>query len=180
MKNNFFHTIILPINPIELQKTNYDCGPASLQFVLNILQKDTEKHIIAEIARTSKEGGTNPKGLEAVLRAFNIRYEIAHPGSIELLEKKIRELNLCIVNYQAWARGGSEMKYLNAGHYSIVFGYNKTHFFVADPSKYPTPKSPTSGFRTIRKDLFIKRWRDEEENGTQTDRFMLSIPLFQN
>ena len=62
-----------------------------MQFVLNILQKDTEKHLIAEIARTSKEGGTNPKGLEAVLRAFNIRYEIAHPGSIELLEKKIRD-----------------------------------------------------------------------------------------
>jgi hypothetical protein len=114
-----------------------------------------------------------------VLKRLRIQHVVHPHATIALIEDCIHKLNLCVVDYQAWGKSGREFKTLEAGHYSVIFGFNRTHFFVADPAKRHTRKRATWGFRLIQKDLFRKRWADREATGEKTWHWMIAVPLVQ-
>ncbi len=172
------HTVILPIHR-HIQSTPYSCGPASLKVVLDTLGLTVDEHTLMAICGTTAIKGTQPAGLSRALDHLNVHHEIHERGEVSLIETKIRNLHYCIVDYQAWGRRGSDFRNLKSGHYSVIFGFDRTHFFFADPAKKPTGNRKTWGVRTIRQDLFDSRWKDREPCGKFTHRWMMSIPLSQ-
>ncbi len=178
MAYSYYHTIILPVRR-NIQDTNYDCGPASLKIVLETLGRSINEESLMKICKTKPQIGTNPSMLSEVLKKLEIEHKIYLHATIELIEEKIRELNFCVINYQAWGENGEQYKNLETGHYSVVFGFNKNHLFVADPSKKHTNKQSEWGFRTIHKKLLNERWEDKIPEGPYTFHWMMKIPLVQ-
>lgn len=129
------------------------------------------------LGRTSPEEGTSPQHLLDTLSYLGIPYHTCHGENVTHIEEEIRKLRLVLVDYQSWGKSGEEYANLDTGHYSVVFGYSKTHLYIADPSKTKTPAHDTWGFRTIKKELFGERWIDKESDGTVHKQFMISVPL---
>ena len=169
-----YHTVILPVRR-NLQDTKYDCGPASLKIILETMGHHPSEETLMRIAGTTPEQGTHPTALHETLMTLGVRSHVHAHASVELVEEELRRCRLNVVDYQAWGDNGRDFQTLNTGHYSVIFGYTRTHFFVADPSKRGTP---LPGFRTIRKDLFVKRWADQGEDGP-TRHWLLTVPLVQ-
>lgn len=158
MPYSHYPTVLLPIRR-NIQDTPYDCGPAVLTIVLETLGRDISEKTFMRLASTDSASGTEPPMLSNALKKLGVRHKIYPRGSIELIEQSINALCLCIVNYQAWARGGTMLAKLQSGHYSVIFGLNSTHFFLADPWKKKKPQATEGGFRTIKKTLLLKRWK---------------------
>lgn len=196
MPYSHYPTILLPVRR-NIQDTPYDCGPAALKIILETLGIDVSEKTFMRLALTSASSGTEPPMLSRALKKLGVRHDIYPHGSIALIEQRINELCLCIVNYQAWANGGSTLSKLQNGHYSVIFGLNKTHFFLSDPSKKKTPHAAEWGFRTIKKSLLFKRWKykpdtrkkvlllkqrkynlDKKEENT-VFRWLITVPLAQ-
>lgn len=174
----YYPKIILPVRR-NLQDTTYDCGPACLKIILETLGIHLSEQRLMKLCRTTPNEGTNPQNMINLLKKLKIAFEVIDHADIDLIEEKIRNLNLCIVDYQAWGDGGSEYRGLDTGHYSVVFGYNKTHFWIADPAKHRTEDHKKWGTRKMRKDFFSEHWADKEEQGTQTYRWMIAVSLAQ-
>lgn len=174
----YYSKVILPIRK-NLQDNSYDCGPASLKIIMETLGIPIDEERLMKICQTSAEKGTQPNQLIAALKKFKIKHEVIEHASLELLERKIRGLNLCLVDFQAWGDGGADYKGLNTGHYSVVFGFNRTHIWLADPAKHKTKDYKKWGARKMRKDMFLERWLDKEDNGARTYRWMITVPLHQ-
>jgi len=171
MKNKQFEYVILPAI-YHKQSTKYTCGPASLFIALkSILNKiNISEKQLAKICRTTPEEGTSPKKMVGALKKLKIKYQVFEHGTIPLLENKLLNLNLCLVNYQAWNCSAKNLADLDAGHYAVMFGFNKKNFYISDPLE---------GFITKRKDLFEKRWQDKENDNTKTHHWMIAVPIKQ-
>ena len=178
MSHSLYPTVILPVRR-NLQDTHYDCGPASLAIILETLGRHYTEETLMKWGHTTPQDGTTPEMLDHILNKIEVRHEIFPHASIGLVEQEIRNFNLCLIDYQAWADGGSEIEEVESGHYSVIFGFNETHFYLADPAKRHTKVDKEWGFRTIGKDLFAKRWYEQEENGEKTYHWMMSVPLVQ-
>lgn len=174
----YYPKIVLPVRR-NLQDTSYDCGPASLKIILETLGVHVDEERLMKMGKTTPEEGTPPDKLIAILKEFGVKHEVIDHANLELIEQKIREINLLLVDYQSWGDGGSDYKGLNTGHYSVVFGFNKTHLWIADPAKHKTQDYKKWGARKMRKDMFLERWQDREEGGTKTYRWMIAVPLCQ-
>lgn len=175
----YYPKIILPVKR-NLQDTPYDCGPASLKIILETLGIHISEERLMKLCKSTPEKGTSPEAMIDLFKKLKITFEVIEHATIELIEEKIRNLNLCIVDYQAWGDGGSEYRGLNTGHYSVVFGYNKTHLWIADPAKHRTGDYKKWGTRKMRKDFFAEHWMDKEGTETQTYRWMIAVPLVQS
>jgi hypothetical protein len=119
--------------------------------------------------------------MTTALGALGIRHEVIASATVALLEERLRALELCIVNYQAWGRRGRDYHLARAGHYSVAYGFDGTHLLIADPAKGKTGLAPPPswGVRSMRKDLFERRWHDIGTDGTVYRRWMLCVPLAQ-
>lgn len=180
MPLTYYTKVVLPVRK-NLQDVSYDCGPASLLIILSTLGiQITEKELMRR-CKTNFRDGTTPEDMIAAFKEMKIAYQEYHPASIRLLQEQIRTLHLCMVDYQAWGDSGSQYKGLDTGHYSVVFGYNKTHLWIADPAKHKTKKQKKKnwGARKVRKDVFNKHWADKETDGTKTSKWMVAVPLVQ-
>ena len=175
----YYSKIILPIRK-NLQDTVYDCGPASLKIIMETLGIFIDEEKLMRICKTTPEWGTEPENIIEALKKFGIKHEVLDHASIDLVEKKIRRLNLCLVDFQAWAGGGADYKGLTSGHYSVIFGFNKTHVWIADPAKHRTEDYKKWGARKMRKDIFLDHWLDKKLDGTKTYRWMIAVPLCQH
>ncbi len=178
MLHTSFESVILPVKR-NLQDEKYDCGPASLKIILDTLGKEIDEEKLMEMGKTTPEDGTTPKALITTLNKLKVAHTVFERSSVTIVESAITNLNLCLIDYQSWGDNGKEYEKLETGHYSVIFGFNKTHFYIADPAKRHTEKCDEWGFRTIRKDLFEKHWKDVESNGKKTFHWMMSVPLFQ-
>ncbi|MCJ7792694.1 MAG: cysteine peptidase family C39 domain-containing protein [Candidatus Marinimicrobia bacterium] len=174
----YYPKVILPIRR-NLQDTTYDCGPASLKIILETLGVHLDEKKLIKMGKTTPKEGTRPEALIKTLKELGLRHKLIEHANLEILVKAIRHLNLCLVDYQAWGDSGEEFKGLETGHYSVVFGFNKTHLWIADPAKHHPKKQKKWGVRKVRKDLFGQRWADKEVDGTKTHRWMVAIPIVQ-
>ncbi len=178
MPLSYYTKVVLPVRR-NLQDVPYDCGPASLKIILETLGIHLSEKELMRMCGTNFEDGTSPSEMVTALKNLHIQHEVIHPGSLNILESKVRELNLCLVDYQAWGDGGGQYMGLGTGHYSVVFGFNQTHIWLADPAKHHTEKQQKWGARCVRKDIFLKHWSDKEGNGRIVKRWMVAVPLVQ-
>lgn len=171
-------SVVLPVQR-WLQLHPHSCGPASLKIVLDSLGIEHEEEHLASLCGTRPATGTQPDGLRRGLRALGVRHEVVEPADLTEIEARIGRSEYCIVDYQAWGRRGSDYRDLLTGHYSVVFGVDRTHLMLADPAKKPPGDAPGWGMRAMRKDLFHGRWRDRGPGGLRTHRWMMCIPAVQ-
>lgn len=174
-----YHKVLLPVR-LNLQDTVYDCGPASLKIILETLGLPLSEERLMRMGKTTPEKGTSPENLMRTLDDLGVKYEVFERANLEIMEEKINDLNLCLIDYQGWGEGGSDFEDLRTGHYSVVFGYSRHHLYVADPAKHHLKKQEKWGARRIRKDIFYKHWADKEEPGAEeVVRWMVTVPLTQ-
>lgn len=180
MAFSFYSKVILPIKP-NLQDTNYDCGAASLEIILQSLGRHVSEERLVELTHTNTEG-TQPENLVTALIKLGVRHEVIPEGNLELIEEKIKLLNLCLVEFQISGANPREYKNLEAGHYSVIFGYDKSCFWVADPASHRELEHPhrfRAGIRKIEKEIFKKRWIDIETSNVIHKHWMIAVPLTQ-
>lgn len=173
-----YHSVVLPVD-FTVQQTDHTCGPACLKIVLRSLGLEgVKENILAKLCQTTEQHGTDPNKMAPTLRAFGVRCrEVRHGGSVEDIENELDNFRLCIVEYRAWGQGGTDIN--NGIHYSVIFGYDRTHFFMADPYKGEHSKSKRYAFRTIRKDLFQKRWWARDSHGKKIHHWYIAVSLKQ-
>lgn len=174
--HNIYPIVILPIFR-HLQEREYTCGPASLRIILETLRMHdrypTEEEL-AELCGTNEKNGTDPDMMVHVLKHLGIRHDVFEDTTVANIEKHIRSFELCLVDFQAWDDGSRD------GHYSVIFGFDETHLFVADPYRKRGIKHRAWGFRRIRKDLFDIRWHGRHSDARRVNRWLVSVPFVQS
>ncbi|HJX05934.1 MAG TPA: cysteine peptidase family C39 domain-containing protein [Candidatus Nanoarchaeia archaeon] len=139
------------------QSTTYSCGPASLKIIFKSYgDKFSEKKLIQETNTSPKEGMFQEECMDFCKEhgySYFCKYNSCLRDLLRLLQKGFPVLVL----YQAW--GG--------GHYSIIYGFKNNRFLLSDPAK-------DGGYRTIRKDLFLKRWW-HEDYGKKRHRWLMVV-----
>ncbi|MDD5290309.1 MAG: cysteine peptidase family C39 domain-containing protein [Patescibacteria group bacterium] len=169
-----YHTIILPAR-LSVQKRSYDCGPVSLKIILETLGQKTDEKKLMKLCQAEPKYGSQQINLSRALKKLNIKHEVFENANLKLLEQKIRHFNLCLVEYQTRGKSGKDYRELLVAHFSVIFGFDETHYYLADPDKY---KGGQKGFRTIRKDIFLKNWIGiKNKQGDVLRRGMIAVPL---
>lgn len=170
---HIYPSVVLPVHR-HLQNEEYTCGPASIRIVLETLggrdrlPSETE---IAEICLTNKKTGTDPDRMVSALEQLGVRHFVPESATLGTIEKYLRRFHLCLVDYQSHDDGSGD------GHYSVIFGFDETHFLIADPYKKKGVRGKEWGFRKIRKDLFEKRWHARHSDGVRALHWMVVVPL---
>src|SRR3989338_8353014 len=177
MKYTYFHTVILPIQSY-VQNTAYTCGVAILRDILKTRGVHLSEKEVAKMSQTDEVRGTSPDALLETLDSYGVPYTVYKKATTALAEETIRLGHVCLVPYQAWPTHLSKIPDLEGGHWSIIFGFNKTHFFLADPAKHKLKTDHILGFRTIDKKRFQKNWIDKSYDDKVYTRWMVSVPLF--
>ncbi len=126
------------------QRAEYTCGPASLQIALSYFGDGFSQQDLARFTNVTKEYGTLEKTLVWAARRLGYCVRCEDNATLGKIHKAINDCTPVIVLFKSWT----------TVHYSVVVGYTKTHLILADPYK-------RSVMRTIRKDLFINRWKGE-------------------
>lgn len=98
---NYYPKVILPIIR-NLQDTHYSCGASSLKMILDTLGIIMHEHEIMKLTNTTPELGASTESIQNLLNKLNVKFNVIEDMSIEILVDKIRDLNLCLVCYQAW------------------------------------------------------------------------------
>ncbi|MEK7599381.1 MAG: cysteine peptidase family C39 domain-containing protein, partial [Patescibacteria group bacterium] len=82
MPYDFYQNVILPVQR-NLQDVKYDCGPASLEIILETLGRNVSEKTLMRIARTTPEG-TSPENIAHTFRKLKIKHQIIPRGSTAL------------------------------------------------------------------------------------------------
>jgi len=170
---NVYPSVILPIHR-HLQHAEYTCGPASIRIIVETLNgRETlpSEAEIAELCLTNEKTGTDPDMMIQTLKHLDVPYCVPKLPTLDTIEECIRQFKLCLVDYQSHDDGSAD------GHYSVIFGFDTTHFFIADPYKKKGMRNKEWGFRSIRKDLFEKRWHARHIDGVRAVHWMIAVPF---
>ncbi len=178
MGYNYFHTVILPLQSY-VQETLYTCGAAVLRDVFKTRGVRLSEQDAVHIVDTQPDRGTPPDALLDALDSYGLPYKVYTRATVVQVEESIRAGNICLVVYQAWPASSSTLQDLNGGHWSIIFGFNKTHLFLADPAKHKMKVQRRLGFRTIEKKRFEKFWVDKAWNKKIYVHWMVTVPVFE-
>ncbi|MCK4947465.1 MAG: C39 family peptidase [Candidatus Aureabacteria bacterium] len=136
------HAVVIPRYK---QRTDYDCGPASLKMVLAHYGKKVSDVRLRKLCKTSKGYGTGSTAMIKTARKLGFSVGHKNNAKIDDLKKNTLLHHPVIIHYVAW--GG--------GHYSVVIGVSKKHILLADPSKKGV-------VRTVNRSRFLKYWVDEK------------------
>ena len=148
---------VLQIGTIR-QPNNYVCGPATLKLVFDFFGKKISLDEIIFVAKSTFEGGTSPKNLIKTARKFGFKTLQKSNATITDIEKQIEKQFPVIIVYQAWGDG----------HYSVIYGFNKTYFFISDPAF-------EKGYRKIKKEVLVNSWHDFDMHGKPFNQWMMVI-----
>ncbi len=110
------HAVILPDFPRSVQLDGYSCGAKSVYTILRYYNKCCTSQSVERELRTTWEG-TSINNIKTVLKRHGLKY------------RRIRNLKsaidgghpVLISTHKSW-------------HYSVVFGYSSSYFFVMNPS----------------------------------------------
>src|SRR5262245_21856362 len=134
MRRPAHQTIILPVVR-HLQEESWSCGTAALKIVLDSVGRPARERELINLCGAAPHHGTPPWAMATGLERLGVSHEVVDSATIDVIEQRIRSLQLCIVDYQSWGRRGRDYQRGRTGHYSVVFGYDPTHLLLADPAK---------------------------------------------
>lgn len=134
--------------PFIKQKTDYFCGPASLQMIFNYHRMNIDQEKLAEIMKTKEKVGTKKRRMIEAVKKHGFHFCAKNNSKItdieELLENKIP----VIVNFIEPSDEES--------HYAVIIGMNNDEVVFSDPWN-------GNDFRIDKKE-FLKRWYGFEDN----------------
>jgi predicted double-glycine peptidase len=130
------------------------CGPAAIKIYTDFLNMSTLKSPIGEERITSKykvsgERGASPVGMLKMAKRLGFNAYEKQNFTEEEVKATIKSGYPIIVNYQADPQPGE-------GHYSVLFGYSDTDFYLSDPSE-------DEGYVVTRIDEFMAKWYELED-----------------
>ena len=110
------HAVILADFPRSIQLDGYSCGAKSVYAILRYYSKRCYPLSVEQELHTTYEG-TSISNIKRVIKRHGLKY------------RKIRNLKSAIDK-------GYPVLVSTHGHwhYSVVYGYSKTHYFVMNPS----------------------------------------------
>lgn len=141
--------------PDVRQSTNYSCGSAAFQAVLNYWGgEDLREGVLTGKLNTTPQSGTSPDDIVRVAHEIGLEAEIKENLTLGDLEASIEADVPVIVPAQAW-RGGSTpwADDWEAGHYMVVIGLDEKNVYLEDPSMLGS-----KGY--IPRQEFLERWHD--------------------
>lgn len=165
--------LVLPVKPV-IQPNSYECGVACTQTILRTLGIKSNRLSLKRALGTTRADGTNPKKIKEVLKSFGLKLKERSGASVKDVERELSRGRLCLVAYQAW---GAEKYFetLQSGHYSVIFGLEDGYLWLADPVIKGKRVRYRRGVRKIKRELFEKRWKDEDANRVVYDHWYLAI-----
>lgn len=155
----------------EMQTTNYSCGAACSAIILRYYGYVGKEEKLIKSLNVDPKSGVDPKTIVDFFRRKKFKIKQKYEASLEDIESYIDKSWLIIVAYQDHAFRPSEIDYassLDNGHYAVINGYDNDKIWFVDPSTSKPNKS-------IKKEEFLKRWRDIDVNFKIYHRWMIAI-----
>ncbi len=124
------------------------CGPACLKMVLSAYGINKSENHLAELTKTSRKTGCWEKDIVKTAKRFGLNGYVKQNSSIKELKRLVKKGIPVIVDWFSPEE---------AGHYSVVVGFEKNKILLADPH-----------FGKIKKhkiDWFEERWFDMPFDG---------------
>ena len=173
MKGDKGSILILPVKPV-IQANGYECGVACVQTILGTRGIKSNRLSLKGRLHTTKGYGTLPTKIREVLTLYGFKIKEKFEANLGDIESELGKGRLCLVAYQAW---GAEKYYekLQSGHYSVIFGIEKDYLWLADSFVKGKRVRYRPGVRKIKKELFEKRWRDEDGRQKLYERWYLAV-----
>jgi len=119
------------------------CGPACLKMVLSAYGINKSERYLAKTTKSSRTGGCYEKDMIKAAEEFNLTGYVKQKSSIKELKQLIKRGIPAIVDWFSPEE---------AGHYSVVVGFERNKIILADPH-----------FGQLKKhkiDWFEERWFD--------------------
>jgi len=164
---------VLPVRPVT-QLNGYECGLACVQSLMVYGGGRMARKTLKMALGTNKNEGTLPRKIKEVLRNNGVPFVEKFGANLEDLEKQVKKGRLCLVAYQAWG-AKKYFETCQSGHYSVVFGFEKDFLWLMDPNVRGGRIRYRKGVRKIKKDVFEKRWVDEDARKKIYDHWYLAI-----
>ncbi len=111
--------------PYNHQKTDYTCGPASIEMVLKFFGFKESEIRLAHEAHTKKKTGTGHEQMINLVRKHGFYCYIQKDSNIHTIKHFITRGFPAIINFKNPTD--------NDGHYAVVVGYSKGKIILNDP-----------------------------------------------
>lgn len=129
--------------PYRKQRTDYFCGPTTVQMILGAYGIKATQKQLAGLMETSPTSGTRRRALAKPLRAHGLRVHTKIHSSIDEMKRLLRDGWSVIVNYIE--------KEEDISHFAVVTAITPSHIVMQDPWHGPDYHLP--------RHEFISRWR---------------------
>src|SRR6185436_19062514 len=123
----------LKIKPFQETLNKGYCGPAVLKMVLEYYGIERSEKELAQLAGTTKNGGTDDKAIARVLKKFGLKTKVKDKASFSDIKKYLDKDFPVIVDWFTRGRHDYPDSVVADGHYSIVIGLDKKFIYLQDP-----------------------------------------------
>ncbi len=100
------------------------CGPASLKMVIFAYNINKSENYLAKLTNTSRKKGCKEENIIKAAKFLGFKGFVKEKSSIKEIRKLVSKDIPVIVNWFSPEE---------AGHYSVVVGFDKQNIFLADP-----------------------------------------------
>jgi ABC-type bacteriocin/lantibiotic exporter with double-glycine peptidase domain len=146
------------------QAYEWNCGSTSLNMILAYFGHDVGEGEIIKAAHVSKETGAPIEGLKKVSKKYGLKFKEGH-FTINDLKKHIDNGWPTLLMIQAWKEDHNPDWNLewDAGHYTVVIGYDDKEIFFADPINVKRTKLTNSEL--------MSRWHGWDDEGKKINKW---------
>lgn len=153
------NAVLLNVGEYRQQK-KWACGPGALKIVLDFFGRELSEKELIKLCGANNKIGTTPDGLCAAFQSLGYRTFQQMNASIADIESFLMAGLPVIVAYQSlddkpYGTVPDPNEDKRYGHYAVIMGANKTHFFLSNPEK-------DAAYDPIHKSVFLKSWWDKD------------------
>jgi len=145
--------------PMTRQATNYTCGVAALQSLLQFYGEEYREDTLAKLVNADPDLGTSYHDMLNFVKTLGFEGCFEKDVSLEKLKEVVDSGVPPIVCIQAWADVTPDPKEWkdrwDDGHWVLVIGYDDNRFYFMDPSTL-------GNYTYIPTEEFLDRWHDTD------------------
>jgi len=146
--------------PTCRQSTNWTCGVAALQSILQYFGDEWREDRLAAELKSSSEYGTEYHMIVKFAESQGYKASSHLDLGLDQLKKHIDSAHPVIIALQAWADADENNNYdwknkWEDGHYVVVIGYDSQNIYVMDPSTL-------GNYAFVPIEEFLERWHDTD------------------
>lgn len=140
---------ILNVKPYQETLGGGLCGPASLKMVFDYYGVVKTEKELAQMCPTTKELGTDDKGIKKAAENLGFVVEIKNNSTLEDLQTWLDKKVPVIVDWFTRGRMDDNDSKIADGHYSVVVGLDKKYIYLQDPEIGKIRKMTRSDFMKV-------------------------------